>query len=301
MVSSDVSALLGPDDADYPIGLHDLEQPPDIYVRGTISSRPGVAIVGTRKCTRYGVDLAEACGSLLAEIEWVVVSGLARGIDAAAHRGMVRGGGKGVAVLGSGLDRVYPAENKSLLRNLLDLGGAVVSEYPDDTPPDRWRFPARNRLIAAMASAVVVVESALTGGSQITAVLAAEMGRPVFAFPGDVDRPASVGTNRLIRDGAIPVLGSQDLVSELSLLTDFESVPRRNDDIEIPETGVTLDDLPGVWACSVTEALARVGVGEARGTLRREGERVFPVTGDSAAGRIASSEDEPSPSSVVGQ
>lgn len=301
MVSLSVSRLMRRDDANYPVGLKDLEKPPAIFVRGVLPSRPAVAIVGTRKCTRYGIDLAESCGRLLAEIDWVVVSGLARGIDAAAHRGTVRGGGQGIVVLGSGLDRVYPAENKSLLQDLLDLGGAAVSEYPDDTPPDRWRFPARNRLIAAMSSAVVVVESALTGGSQITAVLAAEMGRPVFAFPGDVDRPASVGTNRLIRDGAIPVLGSQDLVAELSLLTDFESVPRRDDELEIPETGLSLEELPVVWDCTVAEALARVGAGEARGTLLRDGERVFPITGAGAPRRITSVGDEPSSNSSVGQ
>lgn len=238
-----------------------------------------VAVVGTRKCTRYGIDLAESCGRTLAELDWPVVSGLARGIDAAAHRGMVSKGGRGVAVLGSGLDHIYPRENASLLTRLLDCGGAVVSEYPDATPPDRWRFPARNRIIAALASAVVVVESALTGGSQITAVLAAEMGRPVFAFPGDVDRPASVGTNRLIRDGAIPVLGSEDLVAELSLLPGFDSghVPRSA--IDAPPSGIAIDDLPALWDCSISQALSRIGEAEAKGELRREGDRIFPETG----------------------
>jgi DNA processing protein len=265
-------------DPGYPVGLFDLEEPPSLFVRGELANRPMVAVVGTRNCTRYGIELAESCGRTLAELDWHVVSGLARGIDAAAHRGMVARGGCGVAVLGSGLDYIYPRENKGLLEEVLRCGGAVVSEYPDGTPPDRWRFPARNRIIAAMASAVVVVESALTGGSQITAVLAAEMGRPVFAFPGDVDRPASVGTNRLIRDGAIPILGSEDLVEELALLPGFEARPRALADSPLPVAGTLLDELPALWNCSISQALSRLGEAEARGELRREGDRIFPET-----------------------
>ncbi len=278
-MNNSTSRLLEFTEPGYPVGLFDLETPPPIYVRGDLADRPMVAIVGTRKCTRYGIDLAEACGRVLAEFDCPVVSGLARGIDAAAHRGMVAKGGRGVAVLGSGLDHIYPRENASLLSQLLDCGGAVISEYPDGTPPDRWRFPARNRIIAAMASAVVVVESALTGGSQITAVLGAEMGRPVFAFPGDVDRPASVGTNRLIRDGAIPVLGADDLVEELSLLPGFETTRARQSGPDAPPEGVAIDDLPALWGCSISQVLSRIGEGEARGEFRREGDRIFPETG----------------------
>lgn len=269
---------VSPGDPGYPAGLFDLEEPPSLYVRGSIPDRPMVAIVGTRKCTRYGVDLAESCGGTLAGLDWPVVSGLARGIDAAAHRGMVARDGRGIAILGSGVDHIYPKENAGLLDEIIGRGGGVISEYPDGTPPDRWRFPARNRLIAAIASAVVVVESALTGGSQITAVLAAEIGRPVFAFPGDVDRPASVGTNRLIRDGAIPVLGSHDLVAELALLPGFESRPGHLNEADIPKSGVDIDHLPEHWGCSVSEAMSRLGMGESTGELRREGRRIFPVT-----------------------
>ncbi len=208
---------LRPGSEGYPPGLDDLEDPPPVYIHGELTSRPHIAVVGTRKCTRYGIDLAEAFGHLLATVGWVTVSGLARGIDTAAHRGTIAGGGVGLAVLGCGIDIVYPKSNTRILHDVLALGGAVVSEYPGSTPPDRWRFPARNRLIAAMSSAVVVVESAMTGGSLITATLAAEIGRPVFAVPGDVDRVASVGTNRLIRDGAIPVMSPADLVEALSV------------------------------------------------------------------------------------
>jgi DNA processing protein len=195
----------------------DLERPPPIFLRGRLVDRPHIAVVGTRRCTSYGSQIAADFGRYLAQAGWVTVSGLARGIDAAAHHGTLQAHGSGLAVLGCGIDTVYPKSNSGLLRGLLDTGGAVVSEYPDFTPPDRWRFPARNRIIAAISAAVVVVESAVTGGALITATLAAEIGRPVFAVPGDIDRPASVGTNLLIRDGAVPVLGPADLGQALAL------------------------------------------------------------------------------------
>ena len=171
---------------------------------GRRAAAPAVAVVGTRKCTRYGLSLAESFGAALARAGWTTVSGLARGIDAAAHRGTLAAGGEAVAVLGSGVDVVYPQENRVIYDQIVAGQGAVISEYPPGTRPDRWRFPARNRLIAAISSAVVVVEAGAKGGALITARLAAEIGRPVFAVPGDVDRPASVGCNLLIRDGAIP-------------------------------------------------------------------------------------------------
>lgn len=208
---------LDPGSPGYPVGLLDLERPPRIHVRGELVDRPHIAVVGTRRCTRYGMQIAAEFGRYLSRAGWVTVSGLARGIDAAAHQGTLEGRGLGVAVLGCGIDIVYPKSNTDLLRGLLDGGGAVVSEYPGSTPPEKWRFPARNRLIAAMSAAVVVVESAVTGGALITATLGAEMGRPVFAIPGDIDRQASVGTNLLIRDGAVPVLGPADLMQALAL------------------------------------------------------------------------------------
>lgn len=265
-----------PGDPGYPSGLLDLEEPPPIFVRGALHEAVHVAVVGTRACTRYGVDIAASMGRRLAEAGWVTVSGLARGIDAAAHRGMADAGGRGVAVLGSGVDRIYPAENRELAGRILALDGAVVSEYPGDTPPDKWRFPARNRLIAAIASATVVVEARVTGGAQITAVLAAELGRPVFAVPGDVGREASAGSNQLIRDGAIPVFGADDLLAELSLLTGVTPQAGAADRFEIPVEGIDIDDLPGLWGCTIREALVRLGRLEASGEVRRAGDRVAP-------------------------
>lgn len=269
--------LVKPGDPTYPAGLFDLEEPPSLYVLGQTTTAPAVAVVGTRRCTRYGLSLAEGFGRALARSGWTTVSGLARGIDASAHRGTLGGRGEAVAVLGSGIDVVYPAENRELYHSIVAGPGAVISEYPPGTPPDRWRFPARNRLIAAIASAVVVVEAGNKGGALITARLAAELGRPVFAVPGDVDRAASVGCNLLIRDGAIPALGVDDLIEELQLV--LGKPPRSPEEVigDIPATGVALDDLPGIWGCAPAEALARLARMEVAGEVRRSGDVVLPI------------------------
>ena len=271
--------LVNPDSENYPEGLSDLEHSPPVYLAGELRSAPAVAVVGTRKCTRYGINLAVSFGGALSEAGWTVVSGLARGIDAAAHRGTLDAGGDAVAVLGSGVDVWYPAENRPLYRRIMEHQGALISEYPPGTSPDRWRFPARNRLIAAMSSAVVVVEAGEKGGALITARLAAEIGTPVFVVPGDVDRPASVGCNRLIRDGAFPVLGADDLIEELSLILGPPAQSRRAEDAGIPRTGATIEDLPGLWECSPREALVRLGRLEASGAIVRAGEMIIPAQG----------------------
>jgi DNA processing protein len=268
--------LVRPADEAYPAGLNDLEEPPSIYVTGTTTASPAVAVVGTRRCTRYGLSLATGFGEALSRAGWTTVSGLARGIDAAAHRGALRGPGIAVAVLGSGVDVVYPAENAGLYESILDGHGAVISEYPPGTRPDRWRFPARNRLIAAIASAVVVVEAGEKGGALITARLAAELGRPVLVVPGDVDRVASVGCNRLIKDGAHPVLGVADLLADLELILGRPPVDRPPAEGEIPPTGIAVDDLPDLWGCTAGEALARLARMEMAGQVLRAGDVVLP-------------------------
>ena len=267
------------DAPDYPEGVLDLEDPPPLYVLGETTTAPAVAVVGTRQCTRYGMSLAEGFGHALARAGWTTVSGLARGIDAAAHRGTLRGNGRAVAVLGSGVDVVYPVENTDLYKSILAASGAIISEYPPGTRPDRWRFPARNRIIAAISSAVVVVEAGVKGGALITARLAAEMGRPVLVVPGDIDRPASVGCNRLIRDGAHPVLGVDDLLLELELILGRPLKEGSAPDGMIPLTGVPFDDLPEFWGCSPGEALARLARMELSGEARRSGDIVLPGLG----------------------
>jgi DNA processing protein len=223
------------DDPRLPAGLGDLPDPPvGLFVKGGPPSGPAVAVIGTRRCTPYGLALARALGAGLATAGVTVVSGLARGVDGAAHAGTLEAGGRGVAVLGCGIDRWYPAEHRRLGEQLVATGGAVVSEYPPGRPPEPWRFPVRNRLIAAWSDAVVVVEAGETGGALITARLALELGRDVLAVPGDIDRPSSVGTNLLIRDGAQPVLGVEDLLTTLELARVI--APRSGAVAEVPDS-----------------------------------------------------------------
>ncbi len=269
--------LVQPSASDYPVGLLDLEDPPPIYVQGDLVDQTGVAVVGTRRCTRYGIDLAESFGAMAARSGWTTVSGLARGIDAAAHRGCLRAMGHAVAILGSGIDVCYPKENLGIYQGILDLGGAVISEYPPGTPPDRWRFPARNRLIAALSAAVVVVEAAEKGGALITARLAAEAGRAVLAVPGDVDREASAGSNRLIRDGAIPVFGADDLREELSLLIGPPAASGGVAETGLPAEGARIDLLPEIWSVTAADALVRLGRLEVSGLVKRDGDTVRPT------------------------
>ncbi len=271
------------DEPGYPPTLAGLPDAPDLlFVRGEVSPGPAVAVVGTRRCSGYGRRLAESFGRAVADAGWMLVSGLARGIDGAAHRGTVEAGGVGVAVLGSGIDVWYPPEHRTLGERLVTGGGAVVTEYPPGTRPDGWRFPPRNRIIAGMSGAVVVVEAARTGGALITALLGAEQGRTVFAVPGDVDRPASVGCNLLIRDGAHPVLGPDDLIEELTLILGPPAptaapAPPAGDVLGALVGGRarSIDDLASTLGLGVTDVLARVGALEAAGRLRRQGDLVY--------------------------
>ena len=190
-----------------------------LFTKGILPRGPSIGIVGSRACTSYGIELAESYGEVAADAGWVVVSGLARGIDAAAHRGALKVGGRCAAVLGSGIDVIYPRSNQQLHHRLLEDSGCVLSEFPPGTRPDGWRFPTRNRVIAGLSDVVLVVEASDRGGALITARIALDYGVPVYAVPGDVDRATSAGTNRLIRDGAFPIFGADDLGLVLSLVT----------------------------------------------------------------------------------
>ncbi|MDE0370708.1 MAG: DNA-processing protein DprA [bacterium] len=202
----------------FPRRLGDLEDAPlFLFQKGGPSRGKAVAIVGTRTCTTYGRRLAERYGEAVSRAGWWVASGLAKGIDGAAHRGSLRGPTPGIAVLGSGVDVWYPRAHRDLGISLLEAGGAVWSEAPPGARPLGWRFPPRNRLISGIAHAVVVVEAGVKGGALVTARMALEQGREIFATPGDVGRPSSVGCNLLIRDGAVPVLDADDLVEGLEL------------------------------------------------------------------------------------
>lgn len=200
-----------------PSKLRNIYAPPCVlYVSGELPEpETGVyiAMVGTRNVTNYGVEAATKLSLGLSACGAVVVSGLAMGVDTASHKGALRGGGKTVAVIGCGLDIDYPAQNKEL-RRLISQNGAIVSEYPPGTRPSRLTFPIRNRIIAGLSLGCVVVEAGSRSGSLITASMATEMGRDVFAVPGSIFSPYSDGTNRLLKDGAKPVLSVTDILEE---------------------------------------------------------------------------------------
>ena len=204
-------------DAGYPNRLRNIYDPPCLlYVRGRLPAfddEASIAVVGTRDCTPYGVSCAEKLGYGLAAGGAVVVSGLARGVDSAALRGALRAGGTVTAVLGNGLDVIYPPENQYLYEDVA-AAGALVSEYPPGASPEAKHFPARNRIMSGLCVATLVVEAPARSGALITAGTALEQGRDVFAVPGPIDAPASVGCNRLIRDGAGLVSDAWDILGE---------------------------------------------------------------------------------------
>ena len=206
-------------DREYPPALADLADPPlGLFVRGREldASRPCVAMVGARNCTPYGGEVAANLGTGLARAGVAVVSGAARGIDAAAHRGALDAGGPTIAVLGSGIDVAYPHANRKLIERIAD-DGTVLSEYPPGTPPDPFRFPARNRIVAGLSRAVIVVEGAPGSGSMITVEHATDCGRDVWAVPGPVTAPLSAVPNELIRGGAPLIRSVADALDELGL------------------------------------------------------------------------------------
>jgi DNA processing protein len=199
--------------------IHD--PPPGLYVRGCgkveLLAGPCVAIVGARACSGYGRAVARTLAQELAAAGVVVVSGLARGVDGEAHRGALAGGGSTVAVLGCGIDRDYPAAHAELARRIRESGGTVVSEYGPGVEPAPWRFPARNRIIAGLSAATVVVEARERSGALITADFALEEGRDVLAVPGEITSSLSAGTNALLRLGASPLLGAADVLELLGI------------------------------------------------------------------------------------
>jgi DNA processing protein len=210
-------SLVAWDDPEYPQAfLETTGAPPVFYCMGdrTLLNKTAIAIVGSRNATPQGCSNAEAFAAALSAADITIVSGLAVGIDAAAHRGALRHHGSSIAVVGTGLDRVYPARNRELAHELA-ARGALISEFAPGTPPLRNHFPRRNRLISGLARGVLVVEATLSSGSLITARLAGEQGREVFALPGSIHSPFSKGCHKLIRDGAKLVETAQDILDEL--------------------------------------------------------------------------------------
>jgi DNA processing protein len=207
------------EDETYPRRLKEIDQPPPVlYVVGDLLTEDewAVAVVGTRRITSYGRQISEEVGGCLARSGVTVVSGLARGVDAVAHQAALNAGGRTIAVLGSGVDRIYPPEHRRLAEQIIERG-AIVSDYPPGASPEAANFPPRNRIISGLSIAVVVIEAGVTSGALITAAFAADQGREVFAVPGNIRAPQSIGSNRLIQQGARPLLEVQEILESLDL------------------------------------------------------------------------------------
>lgn len=254
------NTILTLSDAAYPRKLLDAPDPPTVlYVKGRadLLDAPAIAIVGSRNATPQGESNAEAFAAALSEAGLAIVSGLALGIDAAAHRGGLRGKGSTIAVIGTGIDRVYPARNQALAREIAEQG-AIVSEFPLGTPALKENFPRRNRIISGLANGCLVVEAAERSGSLITARLAGEQGRDVFAIPGSIHSPLSKGCHKLIKQGAKLVDDARDILDELGFCAATE---RKSAAAAPPDTeSAKLLDCLGYDSCDVDTLALRSGL-----------------------------------------
>jgi DNA processing protein len=207
------------DDNNYPAPLKNIHDPPPIlYVKGQLleADRKAIAIVGTRRPTRYGLEMAERFAEQLAGLGITIVSGLALGIDAAAHRGALKAGGRTIAIMGSGIDQLYPSSNRALAGEI-EKQGALVTEFPIGQKPDKWTFPQRNRIISGLSLGVIMVEGHYDSGAMITAKEALDQGREVFAMPGNIQLEQSKGPHWLIKQGAKLIETVEDVLEELRL------------------------------------------------------------------------------------
>ena len=208
--------------ADYPDKLRTIPMPPkQLFVLGSavneLLSRPALAVVGSRKVSAYGKTITSTLTADLAKAGVVIISGLALGVDSISHRAALEQGGTAIAVLPCGLDQIYPANHRQLARQILQQGGALVSEYPEGSQAYKSNFVARNRIVSGLADAVLITEAAEKSGTLHTAEFALEQGREVLAVPGNITSPTSVGTNNLIKAGATPVTGANDILRVLGL------------------------------------------------------------------------------------
>jgi len=257
--------VIVPGDPDWPAALEEDPDPPVLLLTSApLPTGPAVAVVGTRRCTGYGRAVAARLGAELAEAGVVVVSGLAAGIDAAAQRAAYdTGTAPVVGVIGSGPDVIYPRRNERLWRDLA-AGGVLVGETPAGGQPLKWRFPARNRIIAALSDIVVVVESRTAGGSMHTVDAAQERARPVMAVPGPITSPASAGTNRLLAEGCAPVCDTDDVLVALGLA----AAERFRCAVQLDPADAQLLDALGWEPSTVDEVVQRSGLGLAEVSRR---------------------------------
>lgn len=272
--------------AEYPARLREIPGPPKaLYCMGDtgLMNEKSVGVVGSRKNTVYGKNVAVMIGRCLAESGIAVTSGLAMGIDAYSHEGALDAGGKVIGVLGSGFDHMGPARNRGLMKRGLDNGGLVISEYPPDMPARRDTFPERNRIISGLSEAVVVVEAALDSGSLITAKHAAEQGRPVYAVPGNINSHSSMGTNLLIRDGAAPLVIIDDLIRDIGaepairngIAKDLDSDEEKIFEVVRMMSGATVEEIVSNSGLSPQLVNSVVTIMEIKGILESYAGRVY--------------------------
>jgi len=280
--SKGISILIQSDEG-YPKHLKELNQPPPVlYKQGDLIAEDvwAIAIVGTRRVTAYGRQVAEDIAGGLARNGITIISGLARGVDSIAHQAALDAGGRTIAVLGSGIDRIYPPENRQLAEKIV-ANGALISEYFPGTAPEASNFPQRNRLISGLSMAVIVIEAGQSSGALITASFAADQGREVFAVPGNINSPASMGTNRLILDGAHPLLSVDQVLETLELKKVSEHQTARivlpGDAIEaqlleaLGEVPLHVDEITNRTEIPVEKVTATLALMELKGMVRQVG------------------------------
>ncbi|MEK7635553.1 MAG: DNA-processing protein DprA [Patescibacteria group bacterium] len=233
LLSQKIKTIKKKDD-DYPLLLKEiLDAPEKIFFLGNLQSKQindkfKIAIVGTRRATSDGRTLAKELAKKLAENGVIIVSGLAMGIDTAAHQGTIEANGKTIAVLANGLDSIYPAQNENLAKKILEFGGAIISEYPPGTPAYQNQFLERNRIVSGLCDATIIIEAPERSGSLVTARLAAEQGREVLVFPGPLRYPNYKGSHKLIRDGARLVTSIEDIIEDLGLNSNKDKQKEKN-------------------------------------------------------------------------
>ena len=283
------------DSPGYPANLHNIAQPPPVlYVKGTLTPADewAVAMVGTRRATAYGREVARELASQLAANGVTIVSGLARGIDSVAHKAALDAGGRTIAVLGCGLDYIYPTENRSLAEAIVH-SGAMVSDYALGTQPEAANFPPRNRIISGLSKGVVVVESPEGGGALITADFAAEQGRDVFAVPGSILAASCRGSNKLIQDGAKMILGAVDILEELNLTLVTEHKQARlalpaNDTEQrllacLSDDPIHVDEIGAQVAMPISHITGTLALMELKGMVRQVGGMNYIVARETRA------------------
>ena len=282
------------DDPDYPTLLRELpDSPPVLYVKGSLidADQWAVAFVGTRRASVYGKDVTFQLVTPLVNAGITIISGLALGIDAAAHKAALDAGGRTIGVLGCGIDIIYPPEHRQLAANIMK-SGALVTEFPPKTPPERTNFPVRNRVISGLSLGVVVVEAPQSSGALLTADMAIDQGRDVFAVPGNINVKNCVGTNRLIQNGAKLVMSADDIMDELNLTrsavetrTQIREVAPANPTEEallrcLAEDALHIDDLCQLSGLPIVQVSSALALMELKGQVRRlEGMRYSLVRG----------------------